>query len=386
MRVATLHQVPGTQSTDAHRQARREPLTRSPAALRLLDVAQLCLHKRALQANVSGVLNVALNMNVLVCAPARCNDKRRQRTRTAAVSLQAMSRTAKRASAFPRQAFDRAASRYDDHAALINEVGKRLLERLDGLNFAPTRILDLGCATGHQCLALRERFPHARIIGLDPSGPMLAQARRKRGRWRRRFELVAGALPQLPLAADSIDLVYANLSLHHCQQIDAALAGTRRVLRPGGLLLVSVPGMDTLKELRLAWHRVDPEALRVMPFTDAQRLGTALTQAGFAEPVIDTDWLQSRFPRPGALLEMLKGSGFVNQHPQRPRGLTTARLMDRLLEALSDPVDPERKTRVSWEAVYASAWAPEHGQPLRIGGVEEVSIPIDRIPVRRRDP
>ncbi|MCH8477091.1 MAG: methyltransferase domain-containing protein [Wenzhouxiangella sp.] len=297
-----------------------------------------------------------------------------------------MSRPANRASAFPRQAFDRVASRYDDHAALINEVGKRLLERLDGLNFTPTRILDLGCATGYQCLALHERFPHAGIIGLDPSGPMLAQARRKRGRWRRRFELVAGALPHLPLAADSIDLVYANLSLHHCQEIAAALAGTRRVLRPGGLLLLSVPGMDTLKELRLAWHRVAPEALRVMPFTDAQRLGTALTQAGFAEPVIDTDWLQNRFPHPRLLLEMLQGMGFVNQHPQRPRGLMTARQVDKLLRALSDQADAENGIGVSWEAVYASAWAPEHGQPLRFGGIDEVSIPIDRIPVRRRDP
>jgi len=66
VRVATLHQVPGTQSTDAHRQARRESLTRSPAALRLLDVGPLCLRNRALRANVSGTLNVALNMNVLV--------------------------------------------------------------------------------------------------------------------------------------------------------------------------------------------------------------------------------------------------------------------------------------------------------------------------------
>ncbi len=66
MRVATLHQVPGTQSTDAHRQARRESLTRSPAAFRLLDVGPLCLRNRALRANVSGTLNVALNMNVLV--------------------------------------------------------------------------------------------------------------------------------------------------------------------------------------------------------------------------------------------------------------------------------------------------------------------------------
>ena len=44
-----------------------------------------------------------------------------------------------------RRAFDRAAARYDDNAAIQQEVGRRLLDHLEGINILPRRIVDLGC-------------------------------------------------------------------------------------------------------------------------------------------------------------------------------------------------------------------------------------------------
>ena len=285
-----------------------------------------------------------------------------------------------------RRAFSRAASEYDQHTALIRDIGQRLLERLDGLRFQPRTIADLGCATGHQALALHQRFPAARILALDSSRPMLAQARRHRGWWKHRFELVSGQIETLPLAEDAVDLVFANLSLHGSTAIDASLANMRRVLRPGGLLLLSVPGLDCLRELRQAWQAVEPGTARVMPFTEVQRLGSALTRAGFTEPVLDTDWLKSTVESPSDLLQSLKCSGFINTAPARPRGLTHPDRVAKVLAALAQSSDQGAAFQVSWEIVYASAWAPDHGQPIRAGAGEEASMPISRIGIRRRDP
>lgn len=257
--------------------------------------------------------------------------------------------------------FDRLAKTYTDHAAVPAEAGARLLERLDGLRFAPARILELGCADGRHCLALHQRYPAARIIGLDSSAGMLCRARRRRGIWKRRFELLRGDFHALPLAGEQFDLVFANLSLSWARDALESLKAARRVLRPGGLFLGSVYGPDTLAELG------DEFRLSAAFRPDVQALGSLLVRAGFLEPVLDTDWITTTHSSLETLLAEARGMGVVNHEATsagRPEG---------------SPL-----TRATWEIVGASAWAPEPGQPSRSGTGEEVSIPIDRIGRRRR--
>lgn len=274
--------------------------------------------------------------------------------------------------------FDRLADGYEYHAALQTEVAERLLGRLDGLRFEPGRILDLGCADGRQCQALHQRFPKARVIGIDRSAGMLARAKARRRWWRKDFELLRADGGRLPLAEDSVDLVYANLSLGWLADMEAALRSWRRVLRPGGLALVSVFGPDTLREQRTRWT---PQAsLFILP--DVQRFGTMLVRAGFAEPVLDTDWLTTVFSDPAALLAELRGCGLL---PALSSGLGKRAQRIQRLAAESGAETPAEMCRASWEIVSASAWAPEPGQPIRGAGGEEVSVPVSAIGVRRRD-
>ncbi|MFU8832240.1 MAG: methyltransferase domain-containing protein, partial [Wenzhouxiangella sp.] len=154
------------------------------------------------------------------------------------------------------RAFSRAATNYDRHAVLQREVGERLLGRLDGLIFKPGLILDLGCGTGVQAQALNQRFGDARVVAMDLALPMLDAASSRRGWWKKRFDCVAGNATALPLAEASFDLVYSNLMLQWCDDLAGTLASLRRVLKPGGLLLVSTFGRDTLTELRQAWAKV----------------------------------------------------------------------------------------------------------------------------------
>jgi len=279
--------------------------------------------------------------------------------------------------------FSRAAGSYDQHAELQREVGERLMDRLDGLRFEPTTILDLGCGTGVQAQALHATFPKTRLIASDLSGAMLKQARGRRGWWKKRFDLIQANARALPLADDSLDLVFCNLMLQWCEQPEQVFASLRRALKPGGLLLVSTFGLDTLHELRQAWAAVD-SAPHVGHFTDAQKLGSALTRAGFAEPVLDTDWLTTTYSQPRDLLKELKGLGATNADESRMRGLMPPARLRAALAAYESFRLEDGRYPATWEVVYASAWAPEHGQPMRDGQGEIASVPVSSLKVLKR--
>ena len=81
-------------------------------------------------------------------------------------------------------AFDSAATRYDLLTGMnpgyhrhLDSAAHRLADRLDA---APGLLLDLGCGSGSSTAALLGRLPSARVIGIDASAGMLAQARAKR--------------------------------------------------------------------------------------------------------------------------------------------------------------------------------------------------------------
>ena len=282
-----------------------------------------------------------------------------------------------------RRAFGRAADQYTAHARLQAEVADRLLERLDGLKFQPKTVVDLGCGPGVQAKALSQRFSDARVVAMDWSPPMLARAGVQRGWLRRRFERVAADASALPLADSSVDLLYSNLMLQWCDDLPAMLNGFRRILKPGGLVLLSTFGPDTLTELREAWRSVD-EQPHVSPFADVQTIGDSMMRAGFGEPVLDTDWITTTYTKPRALLDELKAIGATYAGSERQRGLTTPRRLRLLLAAYENARLASGLYPATWEVVYASAWGPEEGAPIRNIHGEEASVSVASIGRRKR--
>jgi ubiquinone/menaquinone biosynthesis C-methylase UbiE len=90
-------------------------------------------------------------------------------------------------------------------------------------------ILDLGCGTGRYSNALANRL-RGHVIGLEPSAKMLAEAKRKAST---RVTLVRGSGESLPLASESIDMVFMSMVFHHFKDACAAVRECRRVLRAG---------------------------------------------------------------------------------------------------------------------------------------------------------
>ncbi|HEX5092578.1 MAG TPA: methyltransferase domain-containing protein, partial [Burkholderiales bacterium] len=245
-----------------------------------------------------------------------------------------------------RRRFDRAAATYGKAAYLEREVGRRMLERLDVVRLAPARILDAGAGPAPQAAALARRFPGARLVALDFSLPMLARARAAAG-WlaslRGRAPLaLCGALERVPLAPGSVQLVWSNMALHWAADGRAALAELARVLEPGGLLMFSTLGPDTLKEVREALGEA-----HVHRFADMHDLGDELGAAGFAAPVMDMEMITLTYREPLGLAADLRASGQTLARRDRARGLAP-RALRKALEAAG--------VSVSIEVVYGHAW------------------------------
>ena len=103
-------------------------------------------------------------------------------------------------------------------------------------------------------MLLKRRFRSARVVASDLAPEMIEVARRRSRFWRPFRTLVADA-HALPFEDAHFDLVFTNLMLQWADPLDAALAEIRRVLRPGGLLLASSFGPETLAGAAQAWSR-----------------------------------------------------------------------------------------------------------------------------------
>ena len=278
-----------------------------------------------------------------------------------------------------RASFGRAAADYDRVAVLQREVGERLLQRLDAIRMAPERVLDLGTGTGYIARALLKRYRGARVVALDIAPPMLAQARRCDGWWRRpRF--VCGDIERLPFAEHSVDMLLSNLTLQWCNSLDAVFVEFRRVLRPGGTLLFTTFGPDTLRELRASWAAADAYT-HVNRFLDIRDVGDALVRAGLFDPVLDVERFTLTYPDTQGLVRDLKTLGAHNINADRSRGLAGRGRW----QAMQQSYEAYRLHGVlpaTYEVIYGHAWAPVT-MPTQPAADGEVKVPISTLTRRR---
>ncbi|MCL7715825.1 malonyl-ACP O-methyltransferase BioC [Stenotrophomonas mori] len=282
-----------------------------------------------------------------------------------------------------RRAFARAASSYHAAAALQQEVGKRLQESLDYLdNRQPQVVLDVGSGPAHATAAMKKRWPKAQVIALDLALPMLVEARKQAGWWRP-FARVCADAGALPLADNSVDVIFSNLCLQWLDDLPAVFAGFRRVLKPGGLLVCSTFGPETLVELRDAFSQAD-DAPHVSPFVPIAQFGDALMMAGFRDPVLDRDLFTLTYDDVPALMRELKAIGATNAVRNRRHTLTGRGRFAAARSAYEPLRRADGKLPSSWEVIYAQAWAPAPGAPIREQGHDVAAVPLSAIPIRRK--
>lgn len=246
----------------------------------------------------------------------------------------------------------RAAPHYDAAAWLPRRVADALMEHLQPVRIEPRRILDVGAGTGICSRRLASRYRRARVVCVDSSPAMLSTGRGRR--WLSRRALACGDAEALPLADASVDLLVSSLMLPSCAAPDAVLAEFRRVLAPGGLLMIATLGPDTLQELRAAWQTVDSH-VHVHAFIDMHDLGDALLRAGLSDVVMDSERITARYRDVATLLAELKRLGAGNAARGGRAGLTTPSQ----LAAMRSAYETRRREALlpaSFEIVYGHAW------------------------------
>ncbi len=255
-----------------------------------------------------------------------------------------------------RAAFDRAAADYDRHAALQRDVADRLLERLDLVRLEPARVADVGAGTGYATRALARRYRKARIYALDLAPAMVVRARRQAPRLFSRQSFFCGDADALPLPAASMDLLFSNLALQWCSDLSRTIAELTRALAPGGLLLFSTFGPDTLAELRESWREVD-KSTHVNHFFDMHDIGDIMLAAGLKDVVVDVDRVIRTYPDVHTLMRALKAIGAHNVTQGRPRQMTGRSRLARLVAAY-ERYRTHTGLPATYEVVYGHAWAP----------------------------
>jgi malonyl-CoA O-methyltransferase len=191
------------------------------------------------------------------------------------------------------QAFSAAAATYDQAAIIEQEIGHRLIQRLDYLKITPQRILDLGSGTGYFTKRLQTLFPQAQIIGLD-----IAFGMTKFASANSTLSYCGGDAEALPFTKHTFDLIFTNCCFPSITNLPQVFIELNSVLSKNGLLLFSTYGPDTLLELGLTNH-----------WPDMHILGDLLLQHKFIDPVVDSERLTFTYKRMQTLLNDLKNTG-----------------------------------------------------------------------------
>ena len=214
------------------------------------------------------------------------------------------------------QSFSKAARTYDAVAGLQREVGEKLFHYVN-VSTSKNVIVDLGCGTGYFTEKLQSVFPQSQLIGLDLAEGMVsfAQSKNQSGcKW-----LCADA-EQLPLANNSVDVIFSSLALQWCSDLKNLFSEIVRVLKPGGQLLFTTLGPQTLNELKSAWQQVD-QYVHVNRFRHRDDVQSALVETGFSIVNFEQSPSVVQFEKLTDLTRSLKALGAHNVNRGQAPGL-----------------------------------------------------------------
>lgn len=218
---------------------------------------------------------------------------------------------------------------------------------------------------GESLSAIARPLPH--VLELSPRSPHLTRLLEARdGTQDMRTHTVTQ--DYLPFPENSVDALLSNLSLHTSNDLPGLFIQARRILRPDGLFLMTLPGAQTLEELRSVLAETESVmrggvSPRIAPFIDVREAGNLLQRAGFALPVVDSVTLTVTYPHLFALLQELRGAGESNMLTHRVKHASPRTLFLRAAERYAaQHGDGKGGIVVTAEIITITAWKPAANQ------------------------
>ena len=196
---------------------------------------------------------------------------------------------------------------------------------------AAWRVLDVGTGTGHTAFAFAPAV--AWVTGVDLTEAMLRQAERvRKDRGYGNVDLQLADVHRMPFADGAFDLVTCRRAAHHFRDIDASLRETRRVLKPGGRLMIDDRSSPEDDEVDAILHRLDSlhdhSHVRQYRASEWERM---LRHAGFTVGAVE-DYHQDRpldaFTRDVAEQDVAEINRVVEDLTERQRKVLHAQAVD----------------------------------------------------------
>lgn len=190
---------------------------------------------------------------------------------------------------------------------IVKEISNRMLDRLDYIKISPEHVLDIGSGMGIDKKGLGQHYPKSAVYSIDFALQMLTNYHSRSGVFSKKYKnLICANALNLPIAAQSIDLVWSNLCLPYISNLEQYFIEINRVLKLGGTFLVSGFGIDSLKQLREL-------GLATFNFPDMHLIGDILVELGFTNPVTDLEYITLEYNTLSDLLSDIRivgcGSG-----------------------------------------------------------------------------
>jgi malonyl-CoA O-methyltransferase len=246
--------------------------------------------------------------------------------------------------------FSRAAKSYDSVARLQRQVGTKLLGLISP-QLQLSQVVDLGCGTGYFTTQLADKYASAEVTGVDFAQGMLMFARSEHplaATW------LCGDAEVLPLANNSVELIFSNLALQWCEQLPQLAQEIARVLKPGGQLAFSSLGDTTLCELKQSWAEVD-DYVHVNHFSEAGDWQSAFSDSGLNFQHFGIDYCELNYCDLRHLMNELKGLGAHNVNAGQKRSLTGREQIRTLIQAYEKFRNPKGQLPATWEVIYGIA-------------------------------
>ena len=181
----------------------------------------------------------------------------------------------------------------------------------------------------------------------------------------------------LPFAPAQFDLIISAMDIHWINDVPSHLRQIYHCLKPDGLFLAAFLGGNTLTELRQSFIQIESQsslgvAARISPFIDIATASDLLSHTGFQIPVADRDIIQATYPDAWALMRDLQAMGQSNMLHQRPKGLSSPRVFEKVATHYQQhfPYTEDRsRIQATFEMLFFSGWHAHASQqkPLKPG-------------------
>lgn len=258
-----------------------------------------------------------------------------------------------------RRHFSSHAEEYDRYAVIQKKVVVDLLELLRSCVRVGGPVLEVGCGTGTLSRHISAQLPELPLTVSDIAHGMTRHAARTVPG----IAAVDADAQDLPFCNAGFGLVLSSSVYQWVNDLPRAFAEGARVLAPGGRFAFALFGEKTLHELRESHRLAVVEAGGCRPshaqdFPAGTEVRRALVGAGFAEVSVRSVYEVETHPEVEDLLRNLKRIGAQNAVGRRPRGLSSRRVMQRMIRLYRERHGTEGNIPATYEVIYGMGCKP----------------------------